>query len=253
MKILKIAPAYRELLEQNGLADFDTLMRAQLGADIETYGTRQIRRLRVGDRDFFLKRLDEAPVRTSTELYLSGKRAHSAPYREMLHVENLRKAGIPVMQVVAVGEERRLGFPRRGFILTEGVPGASLQDALPHMDAERRAQVAEALGKLLAELHCAGFFNPLRLKDVFMDPDQADPEPRLTLIDRETRRPTARRYTRARALRSLDRSAGRAGRYGRIMEPAERDRLLDAYTTRLGRRAPMTAPDLAARYGDRSF
>ncbi|MHC4994677.1 MAG: hypothetical protein ACYTGQ_06430 [Planctomycetota bacterium] len=253
MKVLKLSPDFESLLRENGLADFDTLMRGDLGESLDEHGVETTRRVRIGEQDFFLKRRASSPLRISLELYAKLRRAHSAPYREMLHAELIRAAGLPAMRVAAAGEERRLGFPRGGFILTRGAPGQGLQAALPGMDPERRMVAVRALGSLVGGLHGAGFFNSLRLKDVICDWPEDRPEPSLTLIDREVRTTHPRRYTRGRALRSWDRATGRAARYGRVLTPLEWVGLFEAYTEALGGRAPMSAEALAKRYEGRSF
>ncbi len=253
VKILKLFPELEALLKEHGLADFDVLMSGDVGEKFDAYEAAATRRIKMGGRVFFLKRRASSPLSVSLELYALWSRAHSAPYREMLHSENIRAAGIPVMQEVAAGEERCFGFPRVGFILTLGVPGESLQTALPKMEAERRKVVVRALGELVGDLHGAGFFNSLRLKDVIFDWPEGGPAPRLSLIDREVRTTGARHYRRARALRALDRATARAARNGRIMTDQEWGELLGAYAARLGERAPMSAEGLAHRYAGRSF
>ena len=82
----------------------------------------------------------------------------------------------------------------------------------------------EQLGKLHGQLHRSGFFAPARMKDIIVDQ-----QGQFVLIDRETRKPKVRRFTRGRALASLQRTMSRQARDGNLWSEAELSAYLEAY------------------------
>lgn len=96
----------------------------------------------------------------------------------------------------------RLGVPQDGFIMTREVEGENLEDLFLAADAKGRAAIMDRLGTLVAGLHRDGFYATVRIRDIICSPRE-DGESELVLIDRETRNPAPRRYSRRRAKNSL--------------------------------------------------
>jgi len=195
-----LAEGYRASLEKAGLGGFGRLMRdAAVGEVIASEPGREIRRVSLVHggvaRDFFLKRTwpDRSnPKRTRIINALRrGMMPHEAAYREYLHVAALREAGLPVMTPVAWGERRVLGVGRESFFLVEKVEGRDLALLFTEVDEKSRTRLLTALGDLLGRLHAAGFYETVRLRDVFcVDLRDGSAElPELVLIDRDTYTP----------------------------------------------------------------
>jgi hypothetical protein len=179
-------------------------------------GGRELRRITLpvngGPRQFFLKRIGRLPLRVVLRMLLFGRKPRCGPLREKLMIDALSAAGLPVMRALAWGEERRFGLPVRGFLLVEGVDGRDVGELLTALDPERRRLLVAAFGGFVAGLHGAGFFQPVRLKDVFcvLGPEGY----RFTLIDRETSKPWPSAFTLRRSVNALARAYRRTIRDG---------------------------------------
>ncbi len=128
------------------------------------------------------------------------------------------------MQAAAHGERRVWGLPREGFLLVRAVPGQDVADLYRNAGLTTRLDLMERIGRLTGKLHAAGFFDHLRLKDLI-----AGPGGKLTLIDRESRHPWAKRFTRRHALRAIARSVRRTLRDGFRFGPATIGAFLGGY------------------------
>jgi hypothetical protein len=201
---------YRPWLAQMGLDTFERLMSSETGCVLEKTEHSEIRRIEGGGKTAYLKRRLTSPIMTSIESYLSGRRAHTAPFTEYLHVCSLRQAQLPVMNWMAVGEERKWGFPRAGFILVDEVKGVPLDRALNLAEMQDRdLRLLQSYGALLGRLHQQGFYGSLRLKDLIVtDLDQGF----LVMIDREARHPYPRGRSAIKTRQALDRSFRRIRR-----------------------------------------
>lgn len=97
-----------------------------------------------------------------------------AAFRKAYHLE---LCGIPTARVLAAGDERVLGFVRRGFVLMEQIQGAI--DAGEWSGDARVA--ARSVGRLIAKLHNEGFSHrDLKESNILFDASGA-----LRLIDLE--------------------------------------------------------------------
>jgi len=231
--ILKVSEAYRDWLGKMNLLSFDQFMFSEQGDFVEKTKKREILRIEGHGRAAYLKRRLICPLGTSLEMYLQGQQPRSAPFTEYLHICALEQHQLPVMKAMAVGEQRRFGFPRCGFILVEEVRGVSLDSLLCQaQQADQRDELLQAYGRLMGRLHQAGFYCPLRLKDIIVTESESE----LVMIDREARYPYARRRSRLRARRSLDMAFRRTIRAYPSFDEAQMNRVRDAYHRCLGRR-----------------
>ena len=96
--------------------------------------------------------------------------------------------------------ETRFGAPVASFILTTEVPGVGLDQLLLERDGDGRRELMTQLGEQTARLHLAGFFTPLRQKDVICN------DHGWALIDRETRFPGPRSFSPRNAVKALKRT-----------------------------------------------
>lgn len=197
---LHIQPQVRELLAMHGLDSVDALMRPTGAEPLDKPGLESWRRrsrLRLTDREgsecvFYLKCFDCPPRMSSWRTAFGAEQeatGHAA--REVVRMEALRDAGIPTMRWAAWGREMECGREIRSFVLTEAVPGHSLErwlsGFLRAMSAERRESLKPVILNRLAELvrtfHGAGFVHrDLYLSHVFIDLPAAS-EVSLTMID----------------------------------------------------------------------
>ena len=200
----------RSWLAQMGLTSFEQLMFGDVGCVMEKNHKADIRRIEGYGRTAYLKRRLTSPIKESFEKYILDRRAHTAPFTEYLHICSLQRFQLPVMNVIAVGEHRRFGFPCFGFILVDEVRGDRLDEVLSRTHIQdTEVQFLQSFGTLLAKLHKNGFYSSLRLKDIIVtDINKAS----LVMIDRETRHPYPRPQSKMKARRSLDRSFRRIRR-----------------------------------------
>jgi hypothetical protein len=198
--ILRVADKYRDWLATMNFLSFDQLMFSDLGSIVEKFKTQEIRRIEGHGTVAYLKRRLTSPISKSLEMYLEGQRAHSAPFNEYLHICELQRHQLPVMKAMATGEQRRLGFPGCGFVLVEEVKGIQMDRLLCQCkDPGKTKELLQSYGQLIARVHQAGFYCPLRLKDIIVTDDGES----LVMIDRETRHPYPHYRSKYRAHRSL--------------------------------------------------
>jgi len=131
-------------------------------------------------------------------------------------IDALTSAGLPVMRALAWGEERRCGLPVRGFLLVKGVRGTDLADLFAAGSIAERRSLMYALGKFVGRLHGAGFYQPVRLKDVFCEkpPGGNMAGHSFMLIDRESSKPWPSSFSLRRCINSLARAYRRTIRDG---------------------------------------
>ena len=166
---------------------------------------RRVDRLRLGDREFYLKQDGPGGLRGRARHLLGPRRA----FREVTAADRVRAAGVDTITPVLAGRTPfgfgllRAAGPR-SVLVTEAIPDtAPLTDWLAapgHPAADRRAVLA-AVAELVAKLHAAGLFpGDLHPGNLLLrwDSPGGNRTPRLWLIDLHplaVRRPTARRVT----------------------------------------------------------
>jgi hypothetical protein len=218
-------------LNKMGMASFDQLMHDDLGDLVELPVGREIRRISGFGQAAYLKRQYSYSLVKSLELCFLGCWPYTSLFNEYRHVCSLKQHGLAVMNVVAVGEQRRMGFPHCGFILLEEVKGTRLDLAYQQADNEdQKEQMLEAYGLLLAELHARGFYTPLRLKDIIMTENKGEP---FVMIDRETRYPFPRCRLSFHRKRSLKRAFIRMERSNSLLTTSNIQIITKIYKERL--------------------
>lgn len=224
MNALEISEPYNTLFKKYGLSSFNDFIDKPIGNLLADEATREIRKFDIEGQTFFLKRVKKFKLSSALEALLQGHKPYSYSYREMIHVQMLKKAGIAVMSVAAVGERRSFGFPKESFIIVVGIEGQELALLYKASDPAGKLEILKKLGALYAELHHKGFFKPIRLTDIIQSNTGE-----LTLIDRETRHPYPRRFSHNRALNSFAQAIYRQRRQGIDFNATEIDNLLRAY------------------------
>lgn len=157
---------------------------------------------------FYLKQTGREPFMYYLRMLLCGHIPCSGALRELKMLQTLRRAGFMTMEPVAWGERRRFGFPVSGALVVREVRGREAADLFEHADGPDRRILMDAAGRLVGQLHAAGFFQPVRLKDLIRT------EEGLVLIDRETSKPWKSFFLRKKCINSLQRSARRTLRDG---------------------------------------
>ncbi len=209
----QVDEGFRSVLDEAGLGQFEVLMDEPVGELLDdSEGSRQLRRISIFSngqpRQLFLKRIGREPLGTLLRMLVFGRKPRSGPLREKMMIDALASAGLPVMRALAWGEERRFGLPVRGFLLVEGVRGTDLADLFTAGSAVERRSLMHALGKFVGRLHGAGFYQPVRLKDVFCETTHEGNEDSYSfvLIDRESSKPWPSRSSLRRCINSLARA-----------------------------------------------
>ena len=222
----------RSWLTQMGLATFEQLMFTDIGHVIQKDHKSDVRLIEGFGRTVYLKRHLITPIKESVEKYVLDRCAYTGPFTEYLYMCSLRQFQFPVMNCIAAGEQRRLGFPCFGFILADEVKGSRLDEALELTDPQdTEVKLLQSFGKLLAELHQHGFYAQLRLKDIIVTDTNA---PTLVMIDRESRHPYPCRRSKMKARRSLDRSFRRIKRDSPAFNEDHKNIVMQAYRNHSG-------------------
>jgi tRNA A-37 threonylcarbamoyl transferase component Bud32 len=187
---LQVHQDHLEALHAAGLDSFDALMIAPGEAVLNKKGLagwRQRVVLCVGDRRLFLKRYRDPPLRAQLALRLRGFGATAEV--EWHWLRRLPELGLPGPQAVAYGCRRRGGLERQSLLLTDEVPGTSLERWVPGevdsrlADRAFKARLGADLARLVARLHAARLVHrDLYLSHVFID-EGADGSMHLALID----------------------------------------------------------------------
>lgn len=210
MQRLFIDSAYARMLAEEGLGSFSGLYNNELqGHILDEEPHRMTKRVELDGRIFYFKRVFRSSPRKSLEALFKLRVPHHYCWREMEELRCLREAGFSVAAVVAAGEATRIGVPFASFLMTLEVPGLSLSQAVEESDDTGREELLTEFGTYTARLHLAGFFTPVRQKDVICGDSGED----WTLIDRETRHPGARSFSPQRATEALNRTFRRETRY----------------------------------------
>ena len=230
MERIYVNPHYAELIQAQGYDTVRGLLRDTVeGSALELGAERNTYRLELAGQGFFLKQVRKRRLGPALESLLRLRLPHHYAWREMQQVLALQAAGLDVMEVVAAGERTRLGVPEASAILVRQVEGTAL-DAL-YLQAEPGEQQAMLvkLGALTGKLHQAGFFSPVRMKDIIVTA-----QGRYVLIDRETRSPRPRSFSRKRAQAGLRRFLHRQRRDYPDWQSADSLSLLEGYLQALG-------------------
>ena len=207
-----IDPEFGPLLSDHSLDSFDSLVASDPGDQVARKRQHEVRRLELpladdgGSLTCYLRRSFGDSLRAAIKALVKGRMPHAACMREYLMIRKLQSFDLPVMKPIAWGERSKWALPHQSVLLVEAVPGRPATELLIDGDRQVRARLLRAAASLAGKLNLAGFFQPLRLRDMICTGFTADGEPGLVLIDRETNLARQRRITPARCCDFLARS-----------------------------------------------
>lgn len=187
---------------------------------------------------FYLKQTGRKPFKYYLRTLLCGHISHTGALRELKMLQELRSAGFLTMEPVAWGERRRFGFPVSGALVVREVRGREVADLFRHADGPDRRILMEAAGRLIGQLHAAGFFQPVRLKDLIRT------EEGLVLIDRETSKPWKSFFFRKKCINSLQATLRRTLRDGHRIGAGSAAAFLKGYRQGVSRRWAATSSEM---------
>lgn len=158
---IETAPEFRELLRNNGLISVEAVYRVATG-DVMTFsGTTEVRRLVLpapsGEQVIFIKKYWTNHPRQLWSGMLRGSLFGRPKVRwEYRNLEWLRAAGLDAPAPVAFGEERRMGWVVRSFLISASVPEPLplheyIRDRLPLLPPPDKQRVRNSLIDRLAD------------------------------------------------------------------------------------------------------
>jgi len=234
-----------------GLVTFSQFMTKGVGELLDSgRNGRELRRLKISlpgeTRVFYLKRLAREPFSKLIQMVLFGYLPRSGPLREQLLLKRLNNAGFATMRTVAYGERRCFAWPAGGFLLVEEVQGVEVAEVYQNCSTVTRYQLMVALGEYLGRLHESGFFQTVRLKDLFLPKgfNEVNKVFDFVLIDRETSKPGSSRFTKKRSLQTLARATRRTIRDGYLIRRGEIRSFCQGYHRAVGQGLGLSCADL---------
>ncbi len=242
-----VNPKYRSALLAAGLGDFASAFSTQ-GGELasEADDMAEVRRITLpvaeGRITCYLKKSFNEPQARLLRSLAYGRRPHTGAIREYLLLKRLADHGFDVMEAMAWGESTRFGLPLRGFMLTREVSGIDADKIHRQGDAAARKQLHHDYGQLVGRLHAAGFFQPVRLKDMICrnaDANSSGPF-QLVLIDRATSKPWATLFRQAKSFSVIQRAFRRSSRDGIYLADAEKSAFAEGYCRAVSSRCNVT-------------
>jgi hypothetical protein len=210
-----VDPSLLEPMRLLGFDGFNAWMHSKAGEVVSRCGTGEVLRINIGGEIFFLKRRHSESRLAMMGLLLHISRPMGGAIREARMLDQLASCGFPVMRAAAFGEKCEWGLPVESFLLTRAVAGESGRTFFQNSGQAARCDFMRQIGLLTGKLHSAGFFDPVRPKDLIVGADG-----QMTLIDRESRHPWPKRFSRHRAVCAIARTAERTLRKGVRFGPA---------------------------------
>jgi len=219
-----IDPSLVKPLQLLGFDGFDAWMHCAAGEIVSRGKSGDVVRLDIDGEAFFLKRRHGESLPAMVGMLLHGHRPLGGAMREVRMLQQLSAGGFAAMQAAAYGERRIWGLPSKSFLLARAVKGVPAADLYQSAEPAVRCKLMQRIGRLTGQLHSAGFFDHVRPKDLIVGPNDT-----LTLIDRESRHPWPKRFSRRHAVRAIARTVRRTVRDGLRFGPDTIRAFLDGY------------------------
>lgn len=147
-----------QLHPSGGRAFLEVLSSPQLGAEVRSARSSWVRRLRAGDRDYFVKTYDYPGPRAALRgVFRNTFLRPSRAAREWDALAWLAAQHFQAPAPVCVLERRQCGFLRRAVLVSRAWPGEQVDLLMARSTAAERQQLAAAVMSLVASLHERGF------------------------------------------------------------------------------------------------
>lgn len=247
MQTLQINKEIAPWLRAAGCETFDQLMSAPVG-ELASEADRQAEARKIVachegvERTFYLKRSRHEEATKLLKCLMRPTLPSVGAMREVHLLRQLNAAGFETMQPVAWGQRSTFGWPSEGFMVCEAIDGVDLHQLYQRSDQPMRLWLQQQFGKLVGKLHAAGFFQPVRQKDLICGGTASDlsacrasgASARLVLIDRATSKPWPTRFSLGKCQGILSRTQRRIARDGQVMTPEELQAFAEGYCDGLG-------------------
>ena len=189
---LWISEQFNEVLESASLNNSESFYSDKFGHLIRQESEKSIRYFQINHKGakfgFYVKK--EHPTFSSHLKYFLKKRRFCKlnTRHELDLIQLYQRLGVSVVEPVALGEQRVLGIPIRGFIIQKEVVGHEFIDLMKEGSSEERIKLLKAYGKLVGELHSKGLITSIvRVTDLICVSPMDVPweDIKLMVIDRE--------------------------------------------------------------------
>jgi tRNA A-37 threonylcarbamoyl transferase component Bud32 len=166
--------------------------------------------------------------RLTGDLFFFGAR----PFQEVAVTEEVRLAGVPILEVLAAIKERGWGRRYRGYLITKYLPAA--RDLIHYLDQEqgrtRRQEVIEKAADAVRKIHQAGIYHAdLHLKNFLVEEKKKEVKVYLIDFDKSVIRPHLDPSRRMNNLKRLDRSAEKIKKLGLLLTSRDKRIFCSAY------------------------
>lgn len=187
---LHIDQSIKSSLAEIGLSEFQDFMNYSAGKLVSRPSKRHVRTLYLDvagqKRKYFLKQTGMQSLQVALKAWRKFQLPRSETVRELLILELFRDHEIPVMNPVAWGECRVLGWSVRGFILVEEVVGREFVEVYRDASLRRRRRLMRVHGELMGTLHQKGIESKVHPRDLIcISQDYETFRKCLVVIDRE--------------------------------------------------------------------
>lgn len=187
-----VAEDFKQAFHELGLASMDGVFAFDQGQElvkknIASFRSRTAFHTQTPESTLFMKRYNQAPLKTQLKNWLNGRKRRSNSMIELAPIVKLAALGMGVPRPVAHGQTWHGLFEWRSFLVTEKIPNAqSLEKQLPecfessswsHMK-QRRAFIQE-LAQFVRRFHDLGY----RHRDLYLSHIFRDTAGQLFLID----------------------------------------------------------------------
>lgn len=106
------------------------------------------------DKDLFLKRYNNTPKSVQTKNFIAHKKIKPTMFYDLASAIELAAAGINTPKTICYGSQGGPLFEKRSFIITEKIPGQSLEKKLPRSFDTDSADSVKAQRQFIDELAC---------------------------------------------------------------------------------------------------
>jgi len=180
-----VASQFVDLFTTHGLTSLSALLNHCVATSMGKPGLppwRERLRLELNDADgsakiLFLKRYRSPPARAQCHRIIEGSPRHSTAWIEWYWVNRLMRDGVATMLPVAFAESMHRGCERASVIVTEAVPGQSLESWAHGRQKQCDIAGISALARFIRRFHAMGYVHrDLYLSHVFYDDRHAGEE-----------------------------------------------------------------------------